>query len=126
MAGEAITPGDIVLIALPSHDPSGHEQEGVRPAIVVGVPQGLVRYPVVVAVPLTTKGGPWARKNPSLYHHLPQGAGGIPRASTALVDQVRAVDVRRVKAYLGTLEAEVFELIRNSLVNSIIPQAIPS
>jgi mRNA-degrading endonuclease toxin of MazEF toxin-antitoxin module len=54
VAGEAITPGDIVLIALPSHDPSGHEQEGVRPAIVVGVPQGLVRYPVVVAVPLTT------------------------------------------------------------------------
>ncbi|HAG08004.1 MAG TPA: hypothetical protein DCK87_00305 [Desulfotomaculum sp.] len=54
MAGEAITPGDILLIALPSHDPSGHEQEGVRPAIAVGVPQGHVRYPVVIVVPLTT------------------------------------------------------------------------
>ncbi|WP_081328432.1 type II toxin-antitoxin system PemK/MazF family toxin [Neomoorella thermoacetica] len=64
-------------------DPKGHEQEGVRPAVVVGVPQG---------------------------------AGGIPKASTVLIDQVRAVDVRRVKAYLGTLDETTFEPIRASLL----------
>lgn len=97
-------------------DPKGHEQEGVRPAVVAGVPQGPVRYPVVIVVPLTTRGGPWAKQNPILYQPLPQGAGGIPKASTVLIDQVRAVDVRRVKAYLGTLDETTFEPIRASLL----------
>ncbi|MDH7578741.1 MAG: type II toxin-antitoxin system PemK/MazF family toxin [Bacillota bacterium] len=125
MKDEPLTPGDVVLIALPLHDPKGHEQEGHRPAIVVGIPQGPVRYPVVVAVPLTTQSGPWARKNPSLYRHLPRGAGGIPQASIALLDQLRAVDVRRVKAYLGRLEPEIFQPIRNSLIELFAKENTP-
>jgi mRNA interferase MazF len=70
VTNEALKPGAVVLIDLPLHDPKGHEQEGKRPAIVVGIPQGLLRYPVVIAVPLTTQGGPWAKKNPNLYRHL--------------------------------------------------------
>ncbi|CEP67955.1 Plasmid maintenance toxin/Cell growth inhibitor [Moorella glycerini] len=116
MAIEAVAAGDILLIALPVHDPKGHEQEGVRPAVVVGVPQGPVRYPVVIVVPLTTRSGPWAKQNPILYQPLPPGAGGIPQASIVLIDQVRAVDVRRIKAYLGSLEEKTFEPIRSSLL----------
>ncbi|MBC7336608.1 MAG: type II toxin-antitoxin system PemK/MazF family toxin [Clostridia bacterium] len=104
------------MIALPSHDPRGHEQEGVRPAVVVSVPQGYVRYPVVIVVPLTTRSGDWARRDPSLYLPLPAGAGGLPRPSVALVDQVRAVDVKRVRGYLGTLGEMDFKLIKNSLL----------
>ncbi|WP_406676416.1 type II toxin-antitoxin system PemK/MazF family toxin [Moorella sp. ACPs] len=115
MAVEAVAAGDILLIALPVHDPKGHEQEGVRPAVVVGVPQGPVRYPVVIVVPLTTRSGPWAKQNSNLYQPLPPGAGGIPQASIVLIDQVRAVDVRRVKAHLGTFEEKTFEPIRSSL-----------
>ncbi|WP_434073177.1 type II toxin-antitoxin system PemK/MazF family toxin [Moorella naiadis (nom. illeg.)] len=116
MVIRAVAAGDILSIALPTHDPKGHEQEGVRPAVVVGVPQGPVRYPVVIVVPLTTQSGPWVARNPALYQSLPPGAGGIPRASTVLIDQVRAVDVRRVRAYLGTLEETTFEPIRTSLL----------
>lgn len=116
MTNEALKPGDVVLIDLPLHDPKGHEQEGKRPAIVVGIPQGLLRYPVVIAVPLTTQGGPWAKKNPNLYRHLLAGSGGIPQASIALLDQVRALDVRRVNAYLGSLEPEIFMPIHNNLL----------
>lgn len=58
MRARAAVPGDVLLIALPSHDPKGHEQEGLRPAIVVGIPRGPVRYPVVIVVPLTSKSGP--------------------------------------------------------------------
>ncbi|KKM08689.1 hypothetical protein SY88_22555 [Clostridiales bacterium PH28_bin88] len=65
---------------------------------------------------MTTQGGPWARKNQTLYPHLPAGTGGIPQASIALLDQVRALDVRRVNAYLGSLEPEIFTLIRNNLL----------
>ncbi len=115
MTNAALKPGDVVLIALPLHDPKGHEQEGKRPAIVAGIPQGPLRYPVVIAVPLTTQGGPWAKKNPNLYWYLPAGAGGIPQASIVLLDQVRALDVRRVNTYLGSLEPEIFTSIRNNL-----------
>jgi mRNA interferase MazF len=51
--GKVIAQGDVLVVALPSHEPKGHEQEGYRPAIVVGVPKGEVRYPVVIAIPLT-------------------------------------------------------------------------
>jgi mRNA interferase MazF len=58
----------------------------------------------------------WATKNPNLYRHLPAGSGGIPQASIALLDQIRALDVRRVTAYLGRLEPEIFTSIRNNLL----------
>ncbi len=45
----------------------GHEQEGRRPAVIVGVPLGDVRYSVVVVVPLTTQFGAWGKRNPVLY-----------------------------------------------------------
>lgn len=67
MTENIIEPGDVILISLPIHKPKGHEQEGSRPAIVVGVPKGAVRYPVVFIIPLTTRTEPWTGKNPSLY-----------------------------------------------------------
>jgi len=71
--------------------------------VVVGVPPEPVRYPVVVVVPLTTQEGPWVDANPLIYPRLHAGAGGLPVGSTVLLDQVRAVDVKRVQEYLGTL-----------------------
>ena len=115
MEGKSIVPGDLLLVALPSHKPKGHEQEGYRPVIVVGVPIGVVRYPVVIVVPLTTHSGLWAEENPDLYQHIPSGSGGLYQDSIALIDQLRAVDVRRVKAYLGSLDTKSFYPIRASL-----------
>ena len=43
----AVAPGDILMVRLPSHIPKAHEQEGERPVVVVGLPTGSVRYPVV-------------------------------------------------------------------------------
>lgn len=107
--------GDILLVALPDHVPGGREQDGARPAIVVGVPVGTVRYPVVIVVPLTTQSGSWARQNPVLYPYLSPGTGGLPRVSVALLDQIRALDVHRVAAYLGTLSPGEWEPIRDGL-----------
>lgn len=93
MKEKVITAGDVLLVTLPSHDPKGHEQEGYRPVIVAAVPEGEVRYPVLIAIPLTTKGGPWVKKNPKLYQHIPKGAGGVPRESIALIDQIRSIEI---------------------------------
>jgi len=100
--------GDVVFVNLPSHSPKGHEQEGRRPAIIVGVPLGDVRYPVVVVVPLTTQFGGWVNRNSSLYPIIQAGAAGLPQKSVALCDQIRAVDIQRVIGYLGSLSFEQY------------------
>ncbi|MEM6352886.1 MAG: type II toxin-antitoxin system PemK/MazF family toxin, partial [Cyanobacteria bacterium P01_D01_bin.14] len=40
--------GDIVLVALPDQRPTMHEQQGVRPAVIVGNPSGETRYMLVI------------------------------------------------------------------------------
>ena|SRR5438034_6951250 len=109
--------GDILLIALPSHTPRAHEQEGSRPGVVVGLPEraGEPRYPTVFVVPLTTQEGAWSRKAPLLYPRLRAGAGGLPRPSIVLLDQLRSVDVQRVSRYLGSLTGEELKPIQDGL-----------
>jgi mRNA interferase MazF len=104
---------DVVIVALPTHTPRGHEQQGTRPAVVVGISREELRYPMLVVAPLTTQTGSWALNNPSLYPRLEAGAGGLPQSSIVLLDQVRGLDMRRVSTYLGTLTpvqyAPIFE-----------------
>jgi mRNA interferase MazF len=69
--------GDIVVALFPQQIPSMHEQQGTRPAIIVGVPFGKVRYPLIVVVPLTTQIGQWAEANSAIYLVLQKGAGNL-------------------------------------------------
>lgn len=103
------------MVTFPEHNPKGHEQVGQRPAIVVGVPQGPTRYPLVWVVPLTSKRGSWQEANPELYPLLPAGAAGLPRESVVLSDNLRSLDRARVESYVGTLTPEVLHPIRESL-----------
>jgi len=107
--------GDVVLINLPSHQPRGREQEGKRPAVVVGIPQGAVRYPVILIAPLTTQTGDWVQANPALYPKLEAGMGGLSQESVLLLDQVRAIDVQRAIAYFGSLTPEEYQPILDGL-----------
>jgi len=115
VAGNLLKPGDIILVHLPNHAPPGHEQEGERPVIVVGVPPEPVRFPLILVAPLTTRIGPWAQKNPLLYPCLPAGVGGLHSPSIVLLDQVRALDLRRATHYIGTLDPASLEAIRRGL-----------
>ena len=78
--------GDLVLARFPEHVPAGHEQTGVRPAVVVGLPEalGMPRYPVIWVTPLTTdRGQVWATRSPQLYPQVPAGAAALPADSIA-------------------------------------------
>jgi mRNA interferase MazF len=109
--------GDILLIMLPTHAPAGHEQEGLRPAVVVGLPEraGQPRFSTLLVIPLTTQEGTWSKKAPLLYPRLRGGAAGLPRPSIALLDQVRSIDARRVSSYLGSLTGKEFQPIKEGL-----------
>lgn len=108
---------DVLLVQLPKRDPKGHEQEGTRPVIVVGLPDtlGKTRFPILVVVPLTTQIGKWVTVSPKLYPSLEKGQGGLPLRSTALLDQVASLDATRVLRKIGRLSTKEFAPIRLGL-----------
>lgn len=70
---------------------------------------------MVVVVPLTTQLGDWAIQNPTLYPRFQAGVGNLLYDSTALLDQICALDTRRVLRYLGQLTPEEYQPIENGL-----------
>jgi mRNA interferase MazF len=115
---ERLEIADVVVVSLPEHHSQGHEQEDRRPAIVVGVPERLAapRFQLVIIAPLTTdREQTWAIASPELYPRLTAGNGGLPQNSLVLLDQIRAIDLKRVARYLGTLTLEQYQPITNGL-----------
>ena len=110
--------GDVVTAKFPSQNPSGREQEGFRPAIVVGIPSrlGKLRFPLVFVVPMTTdRGQEWAANSPNLYVRFSDCVGNLKLPSIALSDQVRAIDVSRIVAYRGSLTSQEYAAITEAL-----------
>ena len=90
--------GTVVLVSL---DPTkGHEQRGARPCVVVTDPavSSDQRFPMIAVVPLTGTPGEGA-----LYPALRPGPSGLRQPSWALIDQLRAVDKRRVTRVFGVI-----------------------
>ena len=117
--------GDVVTAKFPSQNPSGREQEGYRPAIVVGIPSrlGKLRFPLVFVVPMTTdRGQEWADINPNLYVRFSAGVANLKSPSIALLDQVRAIDISRIVAYRGSLSPQQYEAIAKSLQKIMEPK----
>jgi mRNA interferase MazF len=110
--------GDVVVVRLPGHFPQGHEQEGMRPGLIVGLPSnlGTPRFPVVVIAPFTTdRNAEWAERNPALYPRFAAGAGNLSSDSICLLDQIRSVDVSRIARRWGRVSLAEFTPVRTGL-----------
>lgn len=106
----------MVTARFPAQDPQGREQEGYRPAVVVGLPEllGRPRFDLVLVVPLTTdRQGAWSRS--ALYPRLTAGTAGLTANSVVMLDQTRSLDTGRMARYLGQLSVEQFEPIKQGL-----------
>ena len=81
----------------------GHEQQGVRPCIVVSNPDVISdqRFPLVCVVPVTGTPGEGL-----LYPKLAPGPSGLANESFALIDHLRSVDKRRIRRVFGELAPE--------------------
>jgi mRNA interferase MazF len=115
-AGGPIAVGDVLEVDFPEHRPPGSEQEGTRPALVVGLPRrlGIPRYPVLLVAPLTSdRGQAWAGAAPALYPRLSEG--GLPAPSLLLLDQVRSLDLSRVVKRIGKLSNDEYAPIAASI-----------
>lgn len=86
--------GDIWLVDL--SDAKGHEQRGMRPAIIVGGANGLV-----LVVPLTSS---MSSARFSHTHTItPDSYNGLDAESVALVFQIVALDRERFRHRIGTV-----------------------
>jgi len=102
--------GDIWLVDLT--DAKGHEQRGIRPAIVVGGANNLT-----VVVPLTTT---LTTARFSHTHHIaPTPHNGLDNESIALVFQIVALDRDRFRHRIGSITEQqrqvITELIKDLL-----------
>jgi mRNA interferase MazF len=122
MARAALGVGDLITARFPEHRPPGHEQQGYRPAVIVGLPErlGLPRFPLVMVVPLTSyRSQDWAERAPELYPRLAARTAGLPSESIVLLEQLRSLDVERVSRYLGRLDSEAFTPIEEGLARML-------
>ena len=102
--------GTIALLRL---DPTvGHEQRGTRPCVLISDPEVAAhrRFPMVCVLPLTGTPGEGA-----FYPRLSPGPSGLRTVSYALVDQIRAVDKRRIRRVFGRVEPDELASIDEGL-----------
>ena len=91
--------------------PVGHEQGGVRPALIVSHDRWN-RGPahLVIALPMTTtdRGFP---------HHvgIDPPEGGVTRRSYAKCEDVRSISTQRLQRRLGTVSAPTMQLVEENL-----------
>lgn len=99
--------GEVWMVTLPSTD--GHEQYGLRPAIVVAD----TKSSVIICVPCTSNVR--ALRFPYTVSVEASGKNGLHQNSVALVLHVRAIDKKRLEKKIGVLEKPVLQKIDREL-----------
>lgn len=89
------------------------EQGGVRPVLVVQNNVGNKHSPTIVVVPISS-----VRKK-DLPVHIQIRCSGLPKNSTVLAEQIRTIDRRRLRKYVGSLGREFMKEIDRILKISI-------
>jgi len=102
--------GEIRWVDLP--DRSGREQRGRRPAIIWQDTAAFRSLPTVIVVPLTSRMA--ALRFPAVVRIVPSLSNGLATESAALVFQLGACDLRRVREKLGVPDASDLQTIRGT------------
>jgi len=89
--------GEVWLVELPAG--KGHEQQGERPALVVGSGSGLA---AVIPITSITE----SLRFPFTCSMEPGPRNGLDKKSVALVFQITTLDERRIRCKLGSLNKE--------------------
>lgn len=96
-------------------DPNFGSEPGKRRPVVI-VQTNLLNeagHVSTLICPLTTV----IRKKAQLLRvNIPAGTAGLDRASAVMIDQVRAIDNRRLEHLLGTLPEEISATIKKNLL----------
>ena len=92
----------------------GSEQGGERPVVVLQNNKGNRYSPTVIVAPLTTK-----KIKSRLPTHVTVSGNGLRFSSLVLLEQIRTIDKKRIKRYVGTITANEMQMIENAIFISM-------
>ena len=92
--------------------PRGTEPGKVRPVLVVQSDLLNPHHSSTLICPLTTNVAPTARR---LRVHLPKGQGGLSKDSDVMIDQLRAIDNRRLVKAMGYVPAAAMRQVSQNI-----------
>ena len=94
----------------------GSEQGGKRPVLIVQNNIGNLYSPTVIVAAMT---GKVRRKAKLPTHYIVNGYGGLGEESIILLEQIRTIDKRRLKKYIGQIRPEDMERVNRCLKVSL-------
>lgn len=90
----------------------GSEQGSIRPCLVVQNDLGNMYSPTIIITPITRN----LHKNPLPTHVLiPRHSSGLDTDSLVLAEQIRTIDRKRFKEYIGRVDDEIMPEIDKAL-----------
>ena len=110
---KAIRRGDLFYADL--NPVVGSEQGGIRPVLVIQNDVGNHFSPTVVAAAITSR----KAKNSLPTHILLENVPGLAPTSLLLLDQLRTIDRKRLRGYIGRISKEKMLEIDAALAISI-------
>ena len=106
--------GDIWLVNL---DPTiGHEIKKSRPAVIIQNDLGNKYSPITIIAPITSQN---TEKVYPIEVFLARKVSGLDKDSKVLLNQIRAIDKRRLLKKLSKIDAETLEIISEALAISL-------
>jgi len=105
--------GDVYMMDLNPY--SGSEQGGIRPVLVIQNDVGNHFSPTVVAAAITSR----KAKNSLPTHILLENVPGLAPTSLLLLEQLRTIDRKRLRGYIGRISKEKMLEVDAALAISI-------
>jgi len=84
----------------------GSEQGGIRPVLVVQNNIGNMHSPTIVVLPITSM-----KKRPLPVHTKVDDNDLLTDGSIVLAEQIRTIDKRRLRSYIGSLDADAMKRV---------------
>jgi len=93
----------------------GSEQGGIRPVLIIQNDVGNKHSPTVIIAAITSK----AMKATLPTHCILDTHAGLDRDSIVLLEQIRTIDKRRLKDYVGALGSDDMQSVDHALAVSV-------
>jgi len=93
----------------------GSEQGGIRPVLIIQNDVGNKHSPTVIVAAITSKEG----KSILPTHAILGAESGLDRDSIVLLEQIRTIDKRRLREYVGALGAGDMSAVDKALAISV-------
>lgn len=94
----------------------GHEQGGRRPVLIIQNDVGNRHSPTTIIAPITSS---LSAKIYPTEVRIPTGTNGLTRDSSVLLNQIKAIDKRRLEQRIGQLDQAIMRQIDQAIMISL-------